>query len=188
MKLIRSWQYSDVIALWDKSAISFGVMSNNWCSLLYAFSFCAVIWALYMHKRLFSLVCWMKKRWFFLRSQIFDIRAGQSHKCLMMIINGWLLRTLISICLTFQFMLSKKELSLAWPVVFPPHGPEKQTQMTTNTDMYIHCHQHNSTHTFLTPGVTENWQSPVNTVCPSPVDFRNRNQLKHLTPSHVFGI
>lgn len=106
---------------------------------------------LYMHKEAFSLVCWIKMRFFFLHSQTFDIRAGQSHQCLMMIINGWLLWTLISICLTFQFMLSKKELSLAWPVVFPPHGPEKQTQMTTNTDKYIHCHQNNSTHTFLTP-------------------------------------
>ena len=32
--------------------------------------------------------------------------------------------------LTFQFMLSKKEQSLAWPVVLPPHGPKKHKKNT----------------------------------------------------------
>lgn len=136
-------------------------------------------------KEAFSLVCWIKKRFFFLHSQTFDIRAGQSHQCLMMIINGWLLWTLISICLTFQFMLSKKELSLAWPVVFPPHGPEKQTQMTTNTDKYIHCYQNNSTYTFLTPWgdrkLTVTTKQPVHPLLIS------ETETNHLTPRHFLA-
>lgn len=107
---------------------------------------------LYMHKGGFFSGMLNKDEIFFFYIVRHLTSVPDNHtQCLMMIINGWLLWTLISICLTFQFMLSKKELSLAWPVVFPPHGPEKQTQMTTNTDKYIHCHQNNSTHTFLTP-------------------------------------
>lgn len=141
---------------------------------------------LYMHKEgFFSGMLNKEEIFFFLHSQTFDIRAGQSRQCLMMIINGWLLWTLISICLTFQFMLSKKELSLAWPVVFPPHGPEKQTQMTTNTDKYIHCHQNNSTYTFLTPWgdrkLTVTTKQPVHPLLISEIE------TNHLTPRHFLA-